>query len=122
MPNYMSPAIKPKLSTSELLPGVEVSLNVKPPHVAFNVVVFSPEGQEPEELYAGLRAVGFKLGPLTTQATDGVRRDFGRDGSAMFGGWTVPERERFTAEARRSLRRFGFAFVPEIRQTADGLP
>jgi hypothetical protein len=40
----------------------------------------------------------------------------------MFGGWTVPERERFTAEARRTLRRFGFAFVPEIRQTADGLP
>ena len=122
MPNYMSPAIKPKLSTSELLPGVEVSLNVKPPHVAFNVVVFSPAGQEPEEMYAALRAVGFKPRPPTTKATDGVRRDFGRDGSAMFGGWTVPERERFTAEARRTLRRFGFAFVPEIRQTADGLP
>ena len=125
MPYYMSPAIKPqpKLSTSELLPGVEVSLNVKPPHVAFNVVVFSPtEAQEPEELYAGLRAVGFKERPQPPGSKDGVRRYFGRDGSAMFGGWTVPERERFTAEARRTLRRFGFAFVPEIRQTADGLP
>src|SRR5712671_4729492 len=85
MPHYMSPAIKPqpKLSTSELLPGVEVSLNVKPPQVAFTVVVSSPEGQEPEELYAGLRAVGFKLRPQTSPPTDGVRRDFGRDGSAM---------------------------------------
>src|SRR5260370_35479654 len=101
MPPTMPPAIKPqpKLSTSELLPGVEVSLNVKPPHVAFNVVVFSPEGQEPEELYAGLRAVGFKPRPVTTRATDGVRRDFGRDAPATFGGWTLPDRARCTADA-----------------------
>jgi hypothetical protein len=114
------PAIKPKLSTSELLPGVGVSLNVKAPQVAFNVVVLSPEGHEPEELYAGLRAVGFIPRPQPPQAKDGVRRSFGRDGSAMFGGWTIPERERFTAEARRTLRRFGFSFVPEIQQPADG--
>jgi len=118
----MTAAINPPLSTSPLLPGVGVSLNVKPPQVAFNVVVFSPEGQEPEELYEGLRAVGFKPRPQPPQSPDGVRRSFGRDGTGMFGGWTIPERERFTAEARRTLRRFGFAFVPEIRQTADGLP
>jgi hypothetical protein len=120
----MPPAIKPqpKLSTSEILPGVEVSLNVKPPHGAFTVVVHSSEGHEPEELYAALRAVGFKPRPEPTRSSVGVRRYFGRDGSAMFGGWTIPERERFTAEARRTLRRFGFAFVPEVRQTADGLP
>jgi hypothetical protein len=116
----MPPATNPKLSTSELLPGVGVSLNVKPPHVAFNVVILSPEGQEPEELYAGLRAVGFKPRPHPVAPDAGVMRAFGRDGSAMFGGWTIPERERFTADARRTLRRFGFAFVPEIRQAADG--
>jgi hypothetical protein len=114
----MSPAITPKLSTSELLPGVGVSLNIKPPAVAFDVVVVSPEGNEPEELYAGLSALGFKARPQAVQTEDGVRRRFGRDGSGMFGGWTVPERERFIAETRRTLRRFGFAFVPEIRQTA----
>jgi hypothetical protein len=111
----MSPAINQKLATSELLPGVGVGLNVKPAHSAFHVEVFSVEGNEPEELYAGLRAVGFNPRPQTTPSEDGVRRSFGRDGSAMFGGWTQPEKERFTSEARRTLRRFGFTFVPEIR-------
>jgi hypothetical protein len=46
-----------------------------------------------------------------------VRQSFGRDGSALLGGWTGPERERFLAEARRTLRRFGFAFVPEVPHT-----
>ncbi len=111
----MSPAANQKLSTSELLPGVAVCLSRKMPLVAFEVVVLSLEGSEPDELYAGLRAIGFNSRPDAVASENGVQRSFGRQGSAMFGDWTLPERERFTAEARRTLRRFGFAAVPEIR-------
>jgi hypothetical protein len=112
---HMSPAADQKPSTSELLPGVGVFLSRKVPQVAFEVVVLSPEGSEPDQLYAGLRAIGFTPGPNPIASEDGVRRRFARQGSAMFGDWTPPERERFTGEARRTLRHFGFAAVPEIR-------
>jgi hypothetical protein len=109
----MPQSIDHKVSVSQLLPGVSVSLNAQPVG-GFQVVVFSSSGNEPSELYAGLRAVGYApRGPLLQQA-DGVRQSFGRDGSGLLGGWTAPERERFIAEARRTLRRFGFAFVPEV--------
>jgi hypothetical protein len=116
---HMPPGASPKPSTSELLPGVEVFLSRKAPRVAFEVVVLSPEGSEPTDLYAGLRAIGFNPQPSTVAAEDGVRRSFGRQGSAMFGDWTQPERERFIGEARRTLRRFGFASVPEIRDSTN---
>ena len=109
----MSQAIGHKVSVSQLLPGVSVSFNAQS-FGGFEVVVYSPDGEEPLELYSGLRAVGFASRHPATQS-DGVRQPFGRDGSALLGGWTGPERERFLAEARRTLRRFGFAFVPEVR-------
>jgi hypothetical protein len=115
----MSHGTNQKLSTSELLPGVGVFLSRKMPQVAFEVVVLSPQGKEPNELYAGLRAIGFTPGPNASASENGVRRSFGRQGSAMFGDWTPPERERFTGEARRTLRHFGFATVPEVRDPAN---
>jgi hypothetical protein len=117
----MSETIDHKVSVSPLLPGVSVSLNAQP-YGGFQVVVFSSAGDEPSELYSGLRAVGFNTRGPVPQRAGVVRQSFGRDGSALLGGWTGPERERFIAEARRTLRRFGFAFVPEVpfRQTSSG--
>jgi hypothetical protein len=119
----MSEIIDHKVSVSPLLPGVSVSFNAQP-HGGFHVMVFSSTGNEPTELYSGLRAIGFaSRGPLPERAGV-VRHSFGRDGSALLGGWTGPERERFLAEARRTLRRFGFTFVPEVpyaqRTTGQG--
>ena len=109
----MSQTINHKVSISQLLPGVSVSLNARPP-ASYDVVVFSAEGNEPSELYSGLRAIGFAArGPAVEQA-GGVRQHFGREGSALLGGWTGPQREQFIGDARRTLRRFGFTFVPEI--------
>jgi len=105
-----------KVSISQLLPGVSVSLNARP-YPGFDVVVFSSPGDEPAELYSGLRAVGFTPRLPSAEPTGMVRQSFSRDGSALLGGWTGPERERFLAEARRTLRRFGFAFVPEVPHT-----
>ncbi len=105
-----------KVSISQLLPGVSVSLNARP-YASFDVVVFSSPGDEPAELYSGLRAVGFTPRLPSAQKAGVVRQSFGRDGSALLGGWTGPERERFLAEARRTLRRFGFSFVPEVPHT-----
>jgi hypothetical protein len=104
---------KPQVSVSPLVPGVSVSLHAQP-YGGFHVVVFSPVDSEPSELYSGLRAVGFSSGGPIPQPAGVVRRSFRRDGSALLGGWTGPERERFIAEARRTLRRFGFARVPEV--------
>ena len=109
----MSQTINHQVSISQLLPGVSVSLNARP-YASFDVVVFSSPGDEPAELYSGLRAVGFTPGAPSPQPAGMVRQSFGRDGSALLGGWTGPERERFIAEARRTLRRFGFSFVPEV--------
>jgi hypothetical protein len=109
----MSETIEHKVSVSTALPGVSVSLNAQP-YGGFHVVVYSSAGSEPSELYAGLRAVGFTARGTVPQTTGGGRQSFGRDGSGLLGGWTGPERERFIAEARRTLRRFGFAFVPEV--------
>ena len=109
----MSESVGHKVSVSSLLPGVAVSLNAQS-HGGFQVVVFSSAGNEPSEVYAGLRAVGFASRDHAISADGSVRQTFGRDGSALLGGWTGPERERFLAEARRTLRRFGFAFVPEV--------
>jgi hypothetical protein len=109
----MPETIGHKVSVSPLLPGVSVSLNALP-YGGFQVVVFSSTGNEPSELYSGLRAVGFTSRDPVAQLAGSVRQSFGRDGSALLGGWTGPERERFMAEARRTLRRFGFAFVPEV--------
>jgi hypothetical protein len=112
----MSQTISHKVSVSQLLPGVSVSLNARP-FPGYDVVVFSPAGEEPVELYSALRAVGFTPRTTANQAVGEVRQSFGRDGSAMLGGWTAPERERFLGEVRRTLRRFGFSFVPEIPHT-----
>ena len=109
----MSESIGHKVSVSSLLPAVAVSLNALS-FGSFQVVVFSSAADEPSELYAGLRAVGFASRDHSMSVDGRVRRSFGRDGSALLGGWTGPERERFLAEARRTLRRFGFAFVPEV--------
>jgi hypothetical protein len=109
----MSQAISHKVSVSTLLPGVSVSLNARP-YAGYDVVVFSPADAEPAELYSSLRAVGFTPRTATAEPAGVVRQSFGRDGSALLGGWTGPERERFIAEARRTLRRFGFAFIPQI--------
>ena len=113
----MSQTINHKVSVSTLLPGVSVSLNARPP-ASYDVVVFSPAGDQPSELFSGLRAVGFTpRGPIE-QGASGERQRFGREGSGLLGGWTGPEREQFIAEARRTLRRFGFLFVPEIAHGA----
>ena len=115
----MSQTIDHKVSVSPLLPGVSVSFNAQS-FGGFEVVVYSA-GNEPSELYSGLRAVGFTSRHPTAQP-DGVRQTFGRYGSALLGGWTGPERERFLAEARRTLRRFGFAFVPEVQYQPKPAP
>lgn len=108
----MSEVIGHKVSVSPVLPGVSVSFNAQS-HGGFEVMVYSQDGNEPSELYAGLRAVGFtSRGPAAQPGM--VRQSFGRYGSALLGGWTGPERERFLADARRTLRRFGFAFIPEV--------
>jgi hypothetical protein len=109
----MPQTIDHKVSVSTLLPGVSVSLNAQP-YGGFQIVVFSSADNEPSELYSGLRAVGFASRNPATHGAGTVRQSFGRDGSALLGGWTGPERERFLAEARRTLRRFGFTFVPEV--------
>ena len=109
----MTQTISHQVSVSQLLPGVSVSLNARP-YASFDVVVFSSPDEAPAELFSGLRAVGFTPRLPTTESAGIVRQSFGRDGSALLGGWTGPERERFLAEARRTLRRFGFAFVPEV--------
>ena len=109
----ISETIGHKVSVSPVLPGVSVSLNAQP-YGGIQIVVFSPAANEPSELYTGLRAVGFTARDMVAQAAGTVRQSFGRDGSGLLGGWTGPERERFLGEARRTLRRFGFAFVPEV--------
>jgi len=109
----MSETISHKVSVSVVLPGVSVSLNAQP-YGGFQIVVFSPVANEPSELYSGLLAVGFTAREMAAQAAGTVRQSFGRDGSGLLGGWTGPGRERFLGEARRTLRRFGFAFVPEV--------
>jgi hypothetical protein len=106
----LSETIGHKVSISSILPGVSVSLNAQP-YGGFQVVVFSSAGNEPSELYSGLRAVGFASRDQS-QPADIVRQSFGRDGSGLFGGWTGPERERFLAEARRTLRRFWVRIRP----------
>ena len=109
----MSETVGRKVSVSPLLPGVSVSFQAQTSG-AFHVMVFSSAGSEPSELYSGLRAIGFASRAPVTQPVGTVGQSFGRTGSALLGGWTGPERERFLAEARRTLRRFGFAFVPEV--------
>jgi hypothetical protein len=113
----MSQTINHKVSLSILLPGVSVSLNARQP-ATYDIVVFSPTGDQPSELFSGLRAVGFTPRGAVEQGASGERQHFGRDGSGLLGGWTGPEREQFVAEARRTLRRFGFSFVPEIAHVA----
>jgi hypothetical protein len=113
-----APPINHKVSVSTLLPGVSVSLNARP-YPSYDVVVFSPAGDEPSELYSGLRAVGFTPRGPAAQPAGVVRQSFGRDGSGLLGGWTRPEHERFIAEVRQTLRRFGFAFVPEVPHSAS---
>ncbi len=108
----MSEAIGHKVSVSPALPGVSVSFNAQS-HGGFEVLVYSADGSEPSELYAGLQAIGFTSRGQGVQPGS-VRQSFGRHGSGLVGGWTGPERERYLADARRTLRRFGFAFVPEV--------
>jgi len=113
----MSQTINHQVSISQLLPGVSVSLNARP-YASYDIVVFSPAGEEPSELYSGLRAVGFTPRTAAVEPSGTIRQSFGRDGSALLGGWSGPERERFMGEARRTLRRFGFSFVPEVPHSA----
>jgi hypothetical protein len=96
----MSQAADNKVSVSPLLPGVSVSFNAQS-FGGFELVVHLAAGDEPSELYSGLRAVGF-TSRLPAGQADVVRQTFGRDGSALLGGWTGPEPERFLAEARRT--------------------
>jgi len=113
----MSQTINHNVSVSTILPGVSVSLNARQP-ASYDVVVFSPAGRQPSELFSGLRAVGFTPRGALEHVEAGERQRFGREGSALLGGWTGPEREQFIGEARRTLRRFGFLFVPEIAHVA----
>ena len=108
----MSIAIGHKVSVSPALPGVSVSFNAQS-HGGYEVMVYSADGNEPSELYAGLQAIGFSSRVPAAQSGT-VRQSFGRHGSGLVGGWTGPERERYLTDARRTLRRFGFAFVPEV--------
>jgi hypothetical protein len=109
----MTHTVNHKVSLSTLLPGVSVSLNARPP-ACYDVVIVSPAGNQPSELFSGLRAVGFRSRGPVEQSAAGEQQKFGREGSALLGGWTGPEREQFIADARRTLRRFGFSLVPEI--------
>ena len=103
-------------SVSELLPGVTVSFQSKPPHSRFDVVCSSPVGQEISgELTSALHATGFNHQRKLPQRNGVVSQSFEREGSGLCGGWTAAERERLTTDARRALRRFGFTMVPEFR-------
>jgi hypothetical protein len=103
-------------SVSQLLPGVTVSFNSKPPHSRFDVVFSSPAGQGiSDELSSAVQATGFNHQIRSPQRDGVVSLSFGREGSGLCGGWTAAERERLTTDARRALRRFGFTMVPEFR-------
>jgi len=103
-------------SVSELLPGVTVSFQSKPPHSRFDVVCSSPVGQEISlELSSALHATGFNHQRQLPQRNGVMSQSFEREGSGLCGGWTAAERERLTTDARRALRRFGFTMVPEFR-------
>ena len=103
-------------SVSELLPGVSVAFQSKPPHNRFDVVFSSPVGQEiSDELSSALHATGFNKNQKHPQRNGVVSQSFEREGSGLCGGWTAAERERLTNDARRALRRFGFSMVPEFR-------
>ncbi len=108
----MSQAIGHKVSVSPALPGVSVSFNAQS-HGGFEIIVYSADDNEPSELYSGLQAIGFTSRTPSAQSGS-VRQSFGRHGSGLVGGWTAPEREQYLADARRTLRRFGFAFIPEV--------
>src|ERR1700682_4946259 len=82
----MSQTIDHQVSISQILPGVSVSLNARP-YASFDVVVFSSPGDEPAELYSGLRAVGFTPRLPSAQPAGMIRQSFGRDGSALLWGW-----------------------------------
>ncbi len=103
-------------SVSELLPGVTVSFNSKPPHTRFDVVFSSPVGQEiSEELSSAVQATGFNHLRKQVQHDGVMSLSFEREGSGLCGGWTATEREQLTSDARRTLRRFGFTMVPELK-------
>jgi hypothetical protein len=105
-------------SVSELLPGVTVSFQSRPPHSRFDVVVSSPVGQElSDELSAAVQATGFNQSRKLPQRDGVMSQSFERQGSGLCGGWTAAERERLTTDARRALRRFGFTMVPEFRNS-----
>jgi hypothetical protein len=106
----------PTASVSELLPGVTVSFQSRPPHSRFDVICTSPVGQEINgELSSALYATGFNHERKLPQRNGMVSQSFEREGSGLCGGWTAAERERLTNDARRALRRFGFTMVPEFR-------
>jgi hypothetical protein len=103
-------------SVSELLPGVTVSFQSKPPHTRFDVVLTLPVGQEISgELSSALHATGFTTARKLAQRNGVASQSFEREGSGLCGGWSAAERERLTTDARRALRRFGFTMVPEFR-------
>src|ERR1700730_15646567 len=103
-------------SVSELLPGVTVSLQSKPPHSRFDLICTSPVGREISgELTSALHATGFNHQRKLPQRDGIASQSFEREGSGLCGGWTAAERERLTTDARRALRRFGFTMVPEVR-------
>ena len=85
-------------SVSELLPGVTVSFQSKPPHSRFDVVFSSPVGQEISgELSSALHATGFNHQRKLPQRNGVVSRSFEREGS---GTCRVGQREQL----RRVLR------------------
>jgi hypothetical protein len=107
----------PKAAVSELLPGVTVSFQPRAQQSRFDVIVSTPVGEEfNAELMSALQAIGFKPSTPQLSETDGLmRHGFEREGYGLLGGWTAAERERLTSELRRTLRRFGFTMVPEIK-------
>jgi hypothetical protein len=112
----MPPSRVQTASVSELLPGLTVSFQSKPPHSRFDVVCTSPVGQDIDsELSSALHATGFNHQRRLPQHDGIASQSFEREGSGLCGGWTAAERERLTTDARRALRRFGFTMVPEFR-------
>src|SRR5690348_13255974 len=70
----MSQVIEHKVAVSPQLPGVSVSFNAQS-FGGFEIVVYSTAGNEPSELYSGLRAIGFTSREPSARV-DGVRQTF----------------------------------------------
>lgn len=96
---------------------VTVCFNSGHPHTTCWIEITHPVGDPPQQLLDELAQVGFLPDDLPmAPPLDGVEIVcLDKPGSALFGGWTKPERQANMRAARRVMRRHGFVQVPHNR-------